>query len=322
MQRDRVVDGAADLLLAQRGHDRITLVGEQGVLVVDMLADAVFVRRGQAHLGQGLAVAVGDAAATVIVLVDALEFGAQDHRLHFVEAGVEAELRVVVLLPTAVVAQHTQVLGHLRILGGHQPAVAVAAEVLAGEEAEGAGIAHAAGLLAADVGAEGLGTVLDDFEIMLVGNRLDGRHIRRLAEQVYRDDRLGLCGHGRLDLVRVDIEGLGIDIDEHRRGADVEDRLGGGDEGERGGDDLVAFADASGDQCQVQGVGAGGAADSMGTAQVGSGFFLEGTHVGAEDELGRFQCLQQALVDFIFNRVILTLEVDHWDHCVIPSVRP
>ena len=43
-----------------------------------------------------------------------------------------------------------------------------------------------------------------------------------------------------------------VDVDEHRRGAGVVDGRHGGDEGEGHGDDLVARADAGGQQRQVQ----------------------------------------------------------------------
>ena len=47
-----------------------------------------------------------------------------------------------------------------------------------------------------------------------------------------------------------------VDVGEDRRGADVEDRVDGGDERERGHDHLVARADARGQQREVQRRGA------------------------------------------------------------------
>ena len=57
-----------------------------------------------------------------------------------------------------------------------------------------------ADLEARAVGADALGVVLDDLELVLVGNLLDGRHVGALAVEVDRDDGLGLGGDGRLDL--------------------------------------------------------------------------------------------------------------------------
>ena len=41
----------------------------------------------------------------------------------------------------------------------------------------------------------------------------------------------------------VDVAGIRLDIDEDRDGAEQDDDFGGGDEGERGGDDFVARLD-------------------------------------------------------------------------------
>jgi hypothetical protein len=52
------------------------------------------------------------------------------------------------------------------VVGGDEAAVAEAAEVLGGEEGVGAGVSEGAGLLALVAGAEGLGAVFDDLEVV------------------------------------------------------------------------------------------------------------------------------------------------------------
>ena len=47
-------------------------------------------------------------------------------------------------------------------------------------------------------------------------------------------------------------EGVGLDVGEHRGRAGQRDGVAGGGEGERGDDDLVARADAGGQQAEVQ----------------------------------------------------------------------
>jgi hypothetical protein len=63
-----------------------------------------------------------------------------------------------------------------------------------------------------------------------------------LAVEADGHDRLGAGADLGLDQGRVDIAGVGLDVDEDRGGADQDDDLGGGDEGEGGGDDLVTGA--------------------------------------------------------------------------------
>ena len=59
--------------------------------------------------------------------------------------------------------------------------------------------------------------------------------------------------------VQIDVAGVGLDVDEHRRRAEQHDHLGGGGEGERRRDDLVARLDAQRHQRDQQRLGAAGA---------------------------------------------------------------
>ena len=57
------------------------------------------------------------------------------------------------------------------------------------------------------------------------------RHVGALAVEVDGDDGLGLLGDGLLDLLGIDVLGLGVAIDEHSCGAGDPDGFGGGEEG-------------------------------------------------------------------------------------------
>ena len=104
---------------------------------------------------------------------------------------------------------------------------------------------------------------------------------------------------------------MGLNVDEYRNCADKPNRLGGSDKRERAGDYLVSGLNAAGQQCEVQGIGAIGAADRMIHAEILSGFLVEGLHVGTQDKAGLTQRLQNGAVDFRFQGFVLTLQVDH-----------
>src|SRR5690606_15724683 len=124
------------------------------------------------------------------------------------------------------------------IAGDDNAAFAIGAEVFAGIEAEAAGDANAAGALSIIFGAMGLAGILDDGEPVASGDDQDVVHRGHLPVKVNRQDGLGARGDGTLDLVGVDVESFGVDVDEDRAGADIANGGGRGDEGEGGGDDL------------------------------------------------------------------------------------
>ena len=105
-------------------------------------------------------------------------------------------------------------------------------------------MAEAARATAAEGRPVGLAGVLDDDQAVAVGDRLDHVHVGHEAEQVDRADRPGSRRDRRLDPLRVDQVRVGLDVDEDRRGARVQDRVGRGRERVRDGDDLVARLEA------------------------------------------------------------------------------
>ena len=84
-----------------------------------------------------------------------------------------------------------------------------------------------------------------------------------------------------LDARGVDVEGAGIDVDEHRARAEVAENLGGRGEGERRGDNLVAGADAERPQREMQRAGAMRERERVFRADVAGEFILEALGLGA-----------------------------------------
>ena len=213
-------------------------------------------------------------------------------------------------------AQHA---GHLDELGdapGDQAAVAVAAQVLGGEEAEDGEVAEAAGATPLVARAEGLAGVFDDDQAVLAGDRADGVGVGRQTEQVDRHDGLGHGGDGAGDGRGIDVQGLGVDVDEDRSGARLHDRLGGRVEGERRGDDLVALADAGRLEGDREAVGAVAHADRGEGRQVLGRLGFEGLHVGPQNELSVAHDGKDGRFDLVLHVGDLSLDVHQTDRHV------
>ena len=172
------------------------------------------------------------------------------------------------------IAELARRLRHIVAVGDKQAAVAIGAEVLGGEEGEGAGVAQATGLVpgavavAAVAGTNGLGAILQHHQVVFVRQGEERLHLRRAAEQVHGQDGLGPFGDGRLDQGHIDVEGLPVDVHEDRCGPDCADGLRRGEKGEGAGYDLVAGTDPQGTQADDQGIRAGVEADGVFDAQV------------------------------------------------------
>ena len=90
--------------------------------------------------------------------------------------------------------------------------------------------------------------ILDNFQIVVARDFEDPIHVASLAGEVHGQDRadplVGATLERLLDAGRVDVEGAGIDVNEHRPRPEVAENLGGRGEGKRRGDNLVAGTDA------------------------------------------------------------------------------
>src|ERR1700712_4633806 len=127
-------------------------------------------------------------------------------------------------------------------------------------------------------GADRAGGVLDDRQAVTVGEQGEGVHVGGQADLVHRHDRFGATGDRPLGGGRVEVAGGGIDVGEDRGPAALPDRVGGGDEGERGDDHLVAGADPGDVERELQGGRAVGRRDRLGGAHTGGEGALELFH--------------------------------------------
>ena len=130
---------------------------------------------------------------------------------------------------------------------------------------------------------------------MLVGNGLQRPHVAHQAVKMHRHDGTGVGGDGGLDARRIEVAGVGLDIDEHRRGAGLEDGRGGGDEAHRRGDDLVARPDIERQQRHVQRPRAARHGQGVALLEIGRKPRLELRHVRACREDVAFQHLGEAV---------------------------
>ena len=174
-------------------------------------------------------------------------------------------------------------------------------------------MADAAGLAALVGGADRLACILDHGQVVALGELEDRVHVDALPEDVHGHDRARPVGDRRLELRHVHVVGAGLDVDEDRRRTDVRDRLGGREEGERRGDDLVALADAHRRKDQEQRVGAVGTGHRVLGAAVVRHRGLEGLDLRPADEPGRAHRLGPHLIELGLELAVLCLQVEQRD---------
>ena len=128
--------------------------------------------------------------------------------------------------------------------------------------------------------------VLDDHQLVRLGQREQRVEVRGMSVQVHRNDGLRARRDLRLDLCDVHHVRGGIDIDKHRRSAAVANRGRGGDEciGDR--DDFRSRPHSGSQQRQVQRAGARVYAYTMTGVAVGSKLLFELRDFAAQNVLG------------------------------------
>ncbi len=274
MQRHGVVDLTADLPGSQVLDELIAARHPDDVLVEDgfaVLADLGRLNDGTLELFR---VVGGVLAAGLGPGVQVRQLDQQGGGLDRVQAEVAADVLVIVLGLAAVISHHAKAMGQGLVAGDDHAAVADTAEVLAGKEAETPAGADRAGFAALVSAGDGLGRVLDDGQAVAARDGHDWVHVRHLSEQVDGHDRLGVLADDVLDLLGVDVVRDGVNVHEDRAGAGPPDAAGGGEERERGRDDLVADADVQAHQGVEQGIGAAGDADGVrAVGHLGDGLF-------------------------------------------------
>ncbi len=161
---------------------------------------------------------------------------------------VEPAAALVVTLPGvaahAVQTDHARPGQELRI-GGEHPALA-GREILGGVEAEGDGIPLAADGSPLVAGGQRVGRVLDDAKAPRSppGQRAQCVEVGRMTGVVHGQDRAGARGDRCLDLARVDVQRVRLDVHQYGSRANVLDHVHGRRERHRRRNDLVPWADA------------------------------------------------------------------------------
>src|SRR6185437_16409862 len=100
-------------------------------------------------------------------------------------------------------------------------------DVLVRVEAEAHQVAETADTPAAPHRADGVRGVLDDAQLVLLGNGVQALHVHRQAGKMHRHDGAGARGDRRLGLLQVDVARVEADIDEHWPRPDPHDDVGG-----------------------------------------------------------------------------------------------
>jgi len=327
VQRHGVVDGVADLLILQVINHTVARGGAAGrvrdaddVLVVDHPVPGRHVRRDDGGVvGESFVVVGGVVAASLVPVFQVGQFGEDDGGLDGVESEVPPDVLMVILWFGAMIAQDGEHVRKFFVVGDDHASVADRAEVLRREEREASAGAHGAGLASVVGGADGLGGVLDDGDVPIARRRQDRVHVGTLAEQVHRHDGLRPVGHGGRETRGVQVVRLRVDVHEDGPGAEAGHASGRREEGERRGDDLVAWPDAETHESVQDGVRAARGPDAeRGVGVLGDGLFAVG-HLRSADAPLCLEDLVDGGVDFVADGIVLGYEVEHGHgHVVSP----
>ena len=167
----------------------------------------------------------------------------QCRRLDRIQPEVAANIFVIILRLHPVVAHDEKLMIQFFVVGDDHSTITDAAEVLAGEEAKAPASSHLSGLFAFIGSRDRLCRVLDYRQRRLTSDLHNRVHIRQLAVQVNRHDRLGILGDRRFDLCRVNVVADRVNIDKYGFGTHTGDTSGGGEKGKWRRNHFVAFPD-------------------------------------------------------------------------------
>ena len=143
--------------------------------------------------------------------------------------------------------------------------------------------AHAACALAKVFGTDGLGSIFDHGNSVLLADRQQPFHVAEIAIEMHGENGFCLRRDRSLGQIRVDAPAIGTDVNEDRLGAEMNDRRRRGDPVGVGEDDLVAGTDAQRRHSHMQRAGAARRGDRMRYAEMilESGFEADDVIVAA-----------------------------------------
>ena len=179
------------------------------------------------------------------VFVQMGQLSVQYRCLYAVQARVYAYAIMVVAHHHAVVGYRAHPSGQRIVIGEDCATIAVATQVLRGEETSATYVAHRRGLFLATIaeriyGADGLARIFHDIQVMFLGECHQGFHVGALTEEMNGHNSFGLRRDGFLDCLHRDIHRVPIHI--HHYGSQTQEghHFCGCDKRKGWGDHLVA----------------------------------------------------------------------------------
>ena len=158
--------------------------------------------------------------------------------------------------------------------------------------------------------SDGLRGILDDGNAVPVGVLHDRIEIGAEAEQVHRQDGPRSRRDRRGERLRIDIEGDGVDVHEHRPRAEADDRACGGEERIRRRHHFVAGRDPEGHQRQQDRVGSGRYRNGVVDPEQGGQLVLERVDLRPHDEPLAVAHARDRRQRVLAQRSILRLKVE------------
>ena len=196
-----------------------------------------------------------------------------------------------------------------RVIGHRHAGVPVRGQNLARIKAKATDGAECACLLPLVVGAECLGSIFNDRQIVPLGNAPEGFHVRALAEQVHNHDGTRTLGDLFLNLKGVKVASRLIDIGKDRPAAQPADCARGGEERERRHDHFIAGAHVQSLQRQEQCVRARGTANRVPGCAITRYLIFKGRDFRAKDHLAAGQYATHGLFDLWLYFLKLSVKV-------------
>jgi hypothetical protein len=319
------VHAGADTLLAQGAEDAVAVVDLDDEEVVDLLhARRIGLREDELDPVHGVPVAVGGGATFAVPPVQERQLHTQEGGLQIVEArrAGESQMAIRVVRRAPVMAQGPDGRDELLVIGDHRAAVTEGAEVLGRVEAERRCRAPRPHPAVAERGTVGLGRVLDDGDAGAVAAAPDLGHRRGPPVQVDGDDRGGARGDGRRECGGIHAARDRVDVDEDRRRAGRDDRLGRREERVRRRDHLRAGPRADGPKRERECVRATGDAGAVPRAAEGRELLLEARELLPERERPGRRRTRERVVQAIGDGRMHPSEIEQRNHPERPRVSP
>ena len=241
VQGARVMNGRADFARGELRADPGAIADVDNELVIDAFVARIVNGEFEARVAEGALVFAGDLAAAGGPGVEAAELDAEDGALESVHAVVIADEFVLVTRRLSMRAGRASELRDLVVVGGKSAGFSIRAEILCGIEAKSRGVAEASDATSAIARPMRLGRIFEDSQAVTHGDFIYGVHVRGAAVEMNGQDGAGARRDGAREKLGVEVRRGGINIHEHGLRTAISNRLGGGEEGVRRGDDFVAL---------------------------------------------------------------------------------